>query len=377
MWAKSNLGEVVCASRNLSAIVLYRLTCVWHVCDIPISAWKPKLFDNERFLMLFFFFLPCTQFTWASSSFWMSQPWDCGSPSHHRPCTLQAAGNTVVPCSWDAHRRSRNLPKCCRSKYHCSGSARTRWGSRPWTPSCFPLGQACCRSSSCRILCTVCQINKDHGYYSVLVGGNPREHFSWLSCPEMLSWTLNSRRCLYYFVSLSNYRLKCATTPSEHDKIRFFFTPPPYPWSTRKHSTCLTELKWRHQVLWGACHIPFKGWLGLLVGLAKQTFMLWTVVVCVSDIKSPVIDSYFWSTFWCTRWEVGMGVGLPSLSVFLIDLQGRASGRSAHSCWSPSSCGSRGILQGQECTGNPCRKASHRPPSAHHWHGWSCNSWSA
>lgn len=30
---------------------------VWRVCDIPVSARKPELFVNERFLMFFFFAL--------------------------------------------------------------------------------------------------------------------------------------------------------------------------------------------------------------------------------------------------------------------------------------------------------------------------------
>ena len=105
-------------------------------------------------------FIWVAQFTWQSSSSWMIPPWGCGSPSHHRPCTLRGAGNTGVPCSWGARRRSRNPPWYCRSKCHGSGNGRTRWGSRPWTPWCVPSCRACCRSSSCRILYTVCEINQ-------------------------------------------------------------------------------------------------------------------------------------------------------------------------------------------------------------------------
>lgn len=69
----------------------------------------------------------------------------------------------------------------------------------------------------------------------------------------------------------------------------------------------LTELEWRLQVLWGACHIPFKGWLGLLVGLTAETFMLWPAWVSVNDIKRPVIDIHFSSGIWCTTWATGWG----------------------------------------------------------------------
>ena len=78
----------------------------------------------------------------------------------------------------------------------------------------------------------------------------------------------------------------------------------------------------------------------------------------------------------------GLGVGGGGRQgatdlIRLIDLQGRTSGRSGRSCWSPSKCGSRGTRQGRGCTGSPCSEASHRPPSDRRSHGWSYNSWSA
>lgn len=43
-----------------------------------------------------------------------------------------------------------------------------------------------------------------------------------------------------------------------------------------------TELEWRHQVLWGVCHILFKGWFGLLCGPCSRDFYAMT---CVSICK--------------------------------------------------------------------------------------------
>lgn len=133
-------------------------SCVRHVVKLQVHK-HTFLFENQVFII--HFNCPWVEFTWESSSSWMIPPWGCGIPIHHRLYILQGAGNTDVPCSWGARRRSSNPPWHCRSKCHDSGSDHTRWGSHPWTPLCVPSGRAYCISSSCRILYTVCERNQN------------------------------------------------------------------------------------------------------------------------------------------------------------------------------------------------------------------------
>lgn len=186
-----------------------------------------------------------------------------------------------------------------------------------------------------------------------------------------------------FLIQYSHYSVSLTTNEIEQQLFRSmteldFFSSS---LNCQKHSMWQTELEWRHQVLWGVCHILFKGWLGLLCGPCSRDFYAMTCVsICKWHQKASDWHPYpkqllMYKVSVAGGWEGGRV--LPILSVCLIDLQEGTSGRSGCSCWSPSTSGSQGTRQGWECTGIPCSEVSRRARSGRRWHGGSCSSWSA